>query len=93
MKVLMILFVAIVGILADREHKLKYTYTLWIGDNVDQTFHLKMTSSCGIFFYDAMNEAAAIDSHYGFNATYYTGLGYFMTFITSLRTRNCHRSA
>lgn len=84
MKVLTILFVFVFGIFADPATQLKYTYILWIGDNIDQEYKLHMKSDCGIHFYDAMNEAAAIDSHYVFAATYYTGLGYFITEINGV---------
>lgn len=42
--------------------QIKYTYTLWIGDNVKEKYSLSLKSAKGIFFYDAMVQAASKDS-------------------------------
>lgn len=55
--------------------KIKYSYTIWIGNDVSQKYSLDLKSKAGIFFYNAMVEAAAIDSRFSFKTKLYPNYG------------------
>lgn len=46
-----------------------YSYSLWIGDNVDEKYFIHLNSDDGIKFIDAMNQAAAEDPNFIFEFT------------------------
>ncbi|XP_059621312.1 uncharacterized protein CG3556 [Phlebotomus argentipes] len=45
-----------------------YTYTLWVGSNVTDTFSLSLVSSKNTSFFRAMTQAAELDSRFAFEA-------------------------
>lgn len=56
-------------------HKeIKYKYILWFGDDVYRRESIRLRSSNGIFFIDAMNQAAGKDNDFKFEAKDYTDL-------------------
>src|SRR5690349_4266656 len=59
-------------------NKIKYSYTLWIGDNVDEKHTLRLKSENGIVFYDAMFQAAAKDPNYIFETLMFEEYGRFV---------------
>lgn len=61
--------------------KISYTYTLWIGDAVDEKFSITLKSKKGIFFIDAMQQAAAKNSNFEFERTIHPLYGSFITKI------------
>lgn len=61
-----------VGIASSAEESeprnVSYTYTLWLGTNVTESFSLSLISPRNTSFFRAMNQAAEIDSRFGFEA-------------------------
>lgn len=49
--------------------KVKYSYTLWIGDNVDRHYTIDLKSKPGTTFINAMRHAATKDKHFKFEQT------------------------
>ena len=45
-----------------------YSYTLWLGTNVTESFSLSLTSSKNTSFFRAMTQAADIDKRFDFEA-------------------------
>lgn len=66
---------------ASQQDKIKYSYTLWIGDDIEKKFSMNLKSQRGIFFIDAMNEAAAKIPKLSFEATDSSEFGKFITSI------------
>lgn len=64
--------------------KIRYTYILWFGDNVDKKYSIHLKSPKGIFFIDAMNQAAAKNSHFAYNATDFPPYGKFINSINKI---------
>ena len=62
-------------------HKICYTYMLWIGDDVSEKHFIRLHSLNGIKFIDAMNEAAAKDPIFAYEATDSVQFGKFVTKI------------
>lgn len=58
--------------------KIHYHYILWFGDDVYRKESISLTSPKGIFFIDAMNQAAAKNSKFEFEGTDFPGLGTFI---------------
>lgn len=48
------------------KRKILYSYTLWIGDNVDEEYFIRLSSEKGIKFISVMSEAAAKDVKFSF---------------------------
>lgn len=64
--------------------KLRYRYTFWIGDNIDEIHSIKLKSPCGIVFYDAMQQAAQEDVQFTFESTIHPEFGAFITKISGV---------
>lgn len=62
---------------------LKYTYILWIGDNVDHKYKIELKSHEGIFFIDAMDQAAAKNPVFAYEYQQYSW-GKFITKIAGV---------
>ena len=61
--------------------KIGYTYTLWIGDDASEKHFIHLNSDNGIKFIDAMNQAAAKDPIFSFEASDSAQFGKFVTKI------------
>jgi hypothetical protein len=51
------------------KNKIGYTYTLWIGDNVDEKHFIHLKSEAGIKFIEAMDQAAAKEPSFAYEGT------------------------
>lgn len=69
---------------SDESDKIKYTYTLWIGDDVGKKYSINMKSKSGIYFIDAMNQAAGKNGHFRFEKSIHPGYGPFITEICAV---------
>lgn len=63
------------------ECKISYTYTIWIGDNVDEVHSVNLQSKCGIVFLEAMQQAAEKKEQFAFEHTAHPLFGSFVTQI------------
>lgn len=62
----------------------KISYTLWIGDNVDEIHSINLQSECGIVFLEAMRLAAEKKEQFAFEHTTHPRFGSFVTQIDGL---------
>lgn len=72
---------SLVCLVQSRGDGISYTYKLWIGDEVDEEHSLKLTSEQGIFFINAMDQAAALDSNFIYESIVHPVYGNFITKI------------
>lgn len=68
------------------EKKIKYSYTLWIGNGVKSKSSINLKSSAGVFFYDSMVQAAAKDKHFAFDTIEFPPNGRFVNQIGGFAT-------
>ena len=68
--------------------QIHYHYILWFGDNVYRKESISLTSQKGIFFIDAMNKAAALNSNYEFEARDNAAFGKFIIKIGGVSNDN-----
>lgn len=63
------------------ECEIRYKYTIWIGDNVDEVHSVNLKSDCGIVFLDAMRQASEKSDTFEFDYTAHPSFGAFVTKI------------
>lgn len=66
------------------ECELSYSYTIWIGDYVDEVHSIDLHSKCGIVFLDAMLQASKNKEQFAFEYTSHPLFGAFVTQISGL---------
>lgn len=66
------------------ECKIRYKYTLWIGDNIDDVYSIRLNSECGIVFLDAMQQASEKKDEFAFEHTTHPIYGAFITKIAGV---------
>lgn len=64
-----------------KEGTIKYSYSIWIGDEIEKKFSINLRSNDGIFFIDAMDEAAEKVPFLKYEATDSSQFGKFITAI------------
>jgi hypothetical protein len=62
-------FLALVSLSLAADDKICYTYTLWIGDDVDEKHFIHLNSQSGIKFIEAMDQAAAKKPIFAYEGT------------------------
>lgn len=72
---------SLVCLVQAKKDKISYTYTLWIGDDIDEEYTLSLKSKEDIFFIDAMDRAAAKNSNFIYESTVHPIYGNFITSI------------
>lgn len=55
--------------------KLRYSYTVWVGDNVNHQYSINLKSKRGISFIDSMIQAASKNKHFKFEQTIHPTYG------------------
>lgn len=68
--------------------KVKCSYTLWIGDDVDKEYSIKLKSKPGISFIGTMVKAAAKDKHFKFEQTIHPTYGVLIDGICGVANNN-----
>lgn len=63
------------------ECQLRYKYTIWLGDDVDEVRSINLKSKCGIFFLDAMRQASRREEQFAFKFSTHPLYGAFVTQI------------
>jgi len=68
---------------SDSKHhgKIRFNYILWFGDDIYRRESLRLRSPYGIFFVDAMDQAADMDNDFKFEGTNNPEFGKFITKI------------
>lgn len=66
------------------ECKIRYKYTIWIGDNVDEVHSINLKSDCGIVFLDAMRQASVRRKQFAFKHSTHPTFGAFVTQIAGV---------
>lgn len=66
------------------ECKIRYKYTLWIGDNIDDVYSVRLNSECGIVFLDSMQQASEKKDRFTFEHTTHPIYGAFITKIAGV---------
>lgn len=64
-----------------------YTITLWIGNGVNTIHSIELKSEDGIFFHEAMDQAAALDSNFTFETIENEDFGAFVTKIAGVESK------
>lgn len=66
------------------ECKIRYQFTLWIGDNIDEVHSLKLESECEIVFFDTMQQASQSKDQFLFEHTMHPLYGALITKIAGV---------
>lgn len=66
------------------ECEISYSYTIWIGDYVDEVHSIDLQSKCGIVLLDAMRQASKEKEQFAFEYTSHPLFGAFVTQINGL---------
>ncbi|XP_013106724.2 uncharacterized protein CG3556-like [Stomoxys calcitrans] len=69
---------------AKNSESVAYAYTIWIGSNVTEELTILLNSPVNTNFYDAMIQAAELDSRFAFEAKD-TPLGHYITSISGIK--------
>lgn len=81
MKVVLILAVlAFANLIQAESGEISYSFTLWIGDKIENKYSIDLKSPSGIYFIEAMQQAEGLDSNFAFDRFDYP----FGSFITSI---------
>lgn len=68
--------------------KVKCSYTLWIGDDVDKEYSIKLKSKPGISFIETMTQAATKDKHFRFEQATHPMYGVLIDGICGVANNN-----
>lgn len=66
------------------ECKIRYKYTIWIGDDVDEVHSINLKSDCGVVFLDSMRQASERKEQFSFKHTTHPTFGAFVTEIAGV---------